>query len=129
MEALKNMMQEEKGQLVARIGDLNGKIKSLTSQLDTELQRNATLLEELQTARSFKLELLALRQEVAEQRSARTSMSLELNTLLSTWSSKFGALHAAISKQPTQLPASSSSSSSSSSPSPGPPTITVSPPS
>jgi DNA repair exonuclease SbcCD ATPase subunit len=98
MEALKNMMQEEKGQLVERIGDLNGKIKDLTQQLDTELQRNATLLEELQSARAYKLELLALRQEVAEQRSARTAMSLELSTLLATWNTKFGSLHSAITK-------------------------------
>jgi chromosome segregation ATPase len=110
MEALNKMMQEEKGQLVERISDLNGKVKDLTQQLDAELQRNATLLEELQQARSYKLELLALRQEVAEQRSARSAMSLELTTLLSTWSSKFNSLHAAISKQPSQNTSSSSAS-------------------
>jgi len=111
METLKNMMQEEKGKLVERIGDLTGKVKDLTQQLDRELQRNATLLEELQSARAYKLELLALRQEVAEQRSARTAMSLELNNLLTLWNSKFSALHAAIStsksqtqNQPTQNP-------------------------
>jgi len=114
MEALKNMMQEEKSQLVSRIADLNGKVKDLAQQLDAELQRNATLLEELQTARSYKLELLALRQEVAEQRSARTAMSLELSTLLSTWNTKFGLLHSALSKASPASDSSSSSSSSSS---------------
>jgi len=98
METLKNMMQEEKGKLVERIGDLNGKVKDLTQALDRELQRNTTLLEDLQSARADKLELLALRQEVAEQRSARTAMSLELNTLLTLWNTKFGALHASITK-------------------------------
>jgi len=115
METLKNMVQEEKGKLVERIGDLNAKVKDLTQQLDQELQRNATLLEELQTARADKLELLALRQEVAEQRSARTAMSLELNNLLTLWNSKFSALHASItkgqtSKQSTQNTTTESSS-------------------
>jgi len=115
METLKNMVQEEKGKLVERIGDLNAKVKDLTQQLDQELQRNATLLEELQTARADKLELLALRQEVAEQRSARTAMSLELNNLLTLWNSKFSSLHASItkgqtSKQSTQKTTTESSS-------------------
>jgi len=92
------MMQEEKSQLIKRIEDLTQSVTILSSQLDSELSQKAKLLSELQEARQAKLELMALRAEVAEQRRSRLALSSELSSMLSSWNQKFNVLHGSIGK-------------------------------
>eukprot|EP00808_Paulinella_micropora_P026625 g45987.t1 len=95
-EQMRQVMSEEKDQLIARVTDLRKQVKELTDNYEAELARRGDLIQELEAARKEQAELKALRAEITSLREQRAAEAQDVAAALALFKSKFETFQEAL---------------------------------